>query len=80
MNKEIPTDISLPVDECAYPVFLPEAPSQINRLRLSFDEKTGLRDRVEMYNIPKFTEHFEHKHPKIISDHIAEIEEFARVS
>ena len=49
-------------------------------MRLSFDEKTGLRDRVEMYNIPKFTEHFEHKHPKIISDRIAEIEEFVRVS
>ena len=49
-------------------------------MRLSFDEKTGLRDRVEMYNIPKFTEHFEHKHTKIISDRIAEIEEFVRVS
>jgi isopenicillin N synthase-like dioxygenase len=33
-----------------------------------------------MYNIPKFTEHFEHRHPKIINDHLAEIEEFTKVS
>ena len=39
-----------------------------------------MRDQVEIYNIPKFTGHFEHKHPKVINDHLAEIEEFARVS
>lgn len=39
-----------------------------------------MRDQVEIYNIPKFTEHFAHKHPKAIEDHIAEIEEFAKVS
>ena len=39
-----------------------------------------MRDQVEIYNIPKFTEHFEQKHPKIISDRIGEIEEFAKVS
>jgi hypothetical protein len=33
-----------------------------------------------MYNIPKFTEHFEQKHPSVVDDHIAEIEEFAKVS
>ena len=39
-----------------------------------------MMDQVERYNIPKFTEHFEHKHPEIITDHLAEIEEFAKVS
>ena len=39
-----------------------------------------MRDQVEIYNIPKFTEDFEQKHPKIIDDRIAEIEEFAKVS
>ena len=39
-----------------------------------------MRDQVEIYNIPKFTEHFEQKHPKIINDRIAEVEEFAKVS
>ena len=39
-----------------------------------------MRDQIEIYNIPKFTEHFEHNHPKVINDHLAEIEEFSKVS
>ena len=39
-----------------------------------------MMDQLEIYNIPKFTEHFEHKHPKVINDHLAEIEEFVKVS
>ncbi|KAF9650415.1 Clavaminate synthase-like protein [Thelephora ganbajun] len=46
--------------------------------RRILEEKSGLRDQVEIYNIPKFTEHFEHKHPKIIDDRLAEIKEFAK--
>ena len=64
--KESPTDISLSVDECVYPVFLPETPSQTNRLCHSFDEKSGLRVRAEMYNIPKFSEHFEHSTRRLL--------------
>ncbi|ETW83498.1 hypothetical protein HETIRDRAFT_451065 [Heterobasidion irregulare TC 32-1] len=38
----------------------------------------GIRDRVEVYNIPKFNGSFKHQHPKLIQDHIEEIEQFAR--
>jgi len=36
-------------------------------------------DQIEIYDIPKFTHDFEHKHPKIINDHLAEIEGFVQV-
>ncbi|OSX57615.1 hypothetical protein POSPLADRAFT_1155992 [Postia placenta MAD-698-R-SB12] len=46
--------------------------------RRILDETSGLRDRVEMYNIPKFDGYFPHEHPALIEEHIAEIEEFAK--
>jgi len=39
---------------------------------------SGLRDRVEIYNMPKFNGDFRHEHPSVIAEHIQEIEEFAR--
>jgi isopenicillin N synthase-like dioxygenase len=42
------------------------------------DNSSGLRRRIEVYNIPKFNGHFEHHHPAIIEQHIQEVEEFAR--
>ncbi|KAI0311628.1 Clavaminate synthase-like protein [Amylostereum chailletii] len=42
------------------------------------DEKTNLRDRTEVYNIPKFNGFFEHNHPDIVAENIAEVEQFAR--
>lgn len=55
-------------------------PNKINRLRPSPEEKSGLSlDQIEIYDIPKFTHDFEHKHPKIINDHLAEIEGFVQV-
>ncbi|EIN14527.1 flavonol synthase [Punctularia strigosozonata HHB-11173 SS5] len=38
----------------------------------------GLRDRTEVYNIPKFNGDFPQNHPAPVADHIEEIEEFAR--
>jgi len=46
--------------------------------RRTLDTNTGLTDRVEMYNIPKFNGDFIHNHPTVVADHITEIEEFAR--
>ncbi|THH28770.1 hypothetical protein EUX98_g5421 [Antrodiella citrinella] len=42
------------------------------------DEASGLKDRVEIYNIPKFNGDFTHIHPELVQDHLAEIEEFSR--
>ncbi|KAJ1563051.1 hypothetical protein HK405_003383 [Cladochytrium tenue] len=45
------------------------------------DEKSGLKDRTEVFNIPKFIPHFAAKHdhyPPVIADNRAEIEQFAR--
>ncbi|PCH39355.1 Clavaminate synthase-like protein [Wolfiporia cocos MD-104 SS10] len=39
---------------------------------------SGLRDRTEVYNIPKFDGYFKHEHPAIVQEHLAEIEEFSR--
>ncbi|PSR71256.1 hypothetical protein PHLCEN_2v12910 [Hermanssonia centrifuga] len=39
---------------------------------------SGLRDRTEIYNIPKFDGFFKHEHPAIIQDNLGEIEDFAR--
>ncbi|EJD54164.1 Clavaminate synthase-like protein [Auricularia subglabra TFB-10046 SS5] len=52
--------------------------------RRVYNAGTGLRDRVEIYNInalnlpPEFNGDFSHNHPKIIQDNLAEIEQFAR--
>ncbi|KZV87658.1 Clavaminate synthase-like protein [Exidia glandulosa HHB12029] len=46
--------------------------------RRILNPETGLRDRVEVYNIPKFNGSFEHDHPEVIEDNLPEIEAFAR--
>ncbi|KAJ3557669.1 hypothetical protein NM688_g1350 [Phlebia brevispora] len=46
--------------------------------RRVLDTVSGLKDRVEIYNIPKFDGFFEQNHPAIIQDNLAEIEEFAK--
>ncbi|KAH8092631.1 Clavaminate synthase-like protein [Cristinia sonorae] len=46
--------------------------------RRILNAETGLRDRVEVYNIPKFNGDFQHQHPERIQSHLPEIEEFAR--
>ncbi|KAI0090927.1 Clavaminate synthase-like protein [Irpex rosettiformis] len=46
--------------------------------RRVYDTVSGLKDRVEVYNIPKFNGDFKHSHPAIIQDNLPEIEEFAR--
>ncbi|KAI0325729.1 Clavaminate synthase-like protein [Cubamyces sp. BRFM 1775] len=46
--------------------------------RRILDAASGLRDRVEIYNIPKFNGDFKHEHPAIIQQNLPEIEEFAR--
>ncbi|KAH9165034.1 hypothetical protein EDB89DRAFT_2077337 [Lactarius sanguifluus] len=43
------------------------------------DTKTGTRDRVEIYNIPKFNGDFKHNHPQLIQNNIEEIEQFTRL-
>ncbi|KAJ3756714.1 Clavaminate synthase-like protein [Lentinula raphanica] len=40
--------------------------------------ETGLRDKTEIYNIPKFNGYFPHEHPELIQKNLPEIEEFAR--
>ncbi|EKM58677.1 uncharacterized protein PHACADRAFT_253164 [Phanerochaete carnosa HHB-10118-sp] len=46
--------------------------------RRILDPVSGLRDRIEVYNIPKFNGDFKHEHPAIIQENITEIEEFSR--
>ncbi|KAF7793727.1 hypothetical protein EIP86_004843 [Pleurotus ostreatoroseus] len=46
--------------------------------RRVLDPVSGLKDRVEIYNIPKFDGFFEHSHPALVQDNLAEIEEFAK--
>ncbi|GJE89812.1 Clavaminate synthase-like protein [Phanerochaete sordida] len=46
--------------------------------RRILDAASGLRDRVEVYNIPKFNGDFKHEHPEVLQKNLAEIEEFAR--
>ncbi|KAF9892253.1 hypothetical protein FE257_002030 [Aspergillus nanangensis] len=38
----------------------------------------GIRDNVQVYNIPKFDGHHHRQQPAILQDHIAEIEAFSR--
>ncbi|KAJ3557665.1 hypothetical protein NM688_g1351 [Phlebia brevispora] len=48
--------------------------------RRVLDPVSGIRDRVEIYNIPKFDGFFEHNHPAIVQDNLDEIEEFSKVA
>lgn len=38
----------------------------------------GIFDNTEIYNIPKFTPHFERPHPEVVNENRPEIERFAR--
>lgn len=40
----------------------------------------GIKDKVEVYNIPKFDGFHPQEFPALIQDNIGEIERFARVS
>jgi len=42
------------------------------------DEKSGLTDRIEVYNIPKFHPAFPQKYPDLIVDNLDEIKGFAK--
>ncbi|KAF5389157.1 hypothetical protein D9757_004944 [Collybiopsis confluens] len=46
--------------------------------RRFINNEAGIRDRTEMYNIPKFNGDFLHDHPEVIQKNLPEIEEFAR--
>jgi isopenicillin N synthase-like dioxygenase len=46
--------------------------------RRIIDLETGLRDKTEMYNIPKFNGYFPQNHPQLIEENLPEIEEFAK--
>ncbi|KZO99487.1 Clavaminate synthase-like protein [Calocera viscosa TUFC12733] len=46
--------------------------------RRVLDVASGLTDRVEVFNMPKFNGYFDQAYPQLIKDHIVEIEEFAR--
>ncbi|KAE9390482.1 Clavaminate synthase-like protein [Gymnopus androsaceus JB14] len=59
------------IDQGKFNGYIPAGRRIINR-------ETGLRDRVEIYNIPKFNGDFPQNHPKVIQDNLPEIEEFAR--
>lgn len=39
----------------------------------------GVKDNIQVYNIPKFDGHHHRSHPGILQDNIKEIEEFSRV-
>ncbi|KAJ7168895.1 Clavaminate synthase-like protein [Mycena filopes] len=46
--------------------------------RIIVDPNTGLKDKVEVYNIPKFNGDFTHNHPAPVANNLAEIEQFVR--
>ncbi|KAJ7745128.1 Clavaminate synthase-like protein [Mycena metata] len=46
--------------------------------RIIVDPNTGLKDKVEVYNIPKFNGDFVHNHPRPVANNLPEIEEFVR--
>ncbi|KAJ7921418.1 Clavaminate synthase-like protein [Mycena leptocephala] len=46
--------------------------------RIIVDPNTGLKDKVEVYNIPKFNGDFTHDHPSPVARKLDEIEEFVR--
>jgi isopenicillin N synthase-like dioxygenase len=59
------------LDQGKFNGYIPAGRTIINR-------ETGLRDRIEIYNIPKFNGDFPQTHPNVIQDNLPEIEEFAR--
>ncbi|THU77004.1 Clavaminate synthase-like protein [Dendrothele bispora CBS 962.96] len=42
------------------------------------NKELGIKDQVEVYNIPKFNGDFPHNHPELIAQNLEEIEGFAR--
>jgi len=46
--------------------------------RRIIDPVAGLKDRIEMYNMPKFNGYFPHDHPEVVASAREEVEEFAR--
>ncbi|KAH9829357.1 Clavaminate synthase-like protein [Rhodofomes roseus] len=46
--------------------------------RYVLDPVSGIKDRTEIYNIPKFDGFFKHNHPQIVQDFLPEIEEFSK--
>ncbi|KAJ7066207.1 Clavaminate synthase-like protein, partial [Mycena amicta] len=46
--------------------------------RVVVDPNTGLKDKIEVYNIPKFNNDFAHNHPEPIARNLTEIEGFVR--
>jgi len=46
--------------------------------RRIIEPESGITDQIEVYNIPKFNGYFPREHPAPVSEHLGEIEEFAR--
>ncbi|KAJ7240488.1 Clavaminate synthase-like protein [Mycena rebaudengoi] len=46
--------------------------------RRVIDVENNIRDKTEIYNIPKFNGDFKHDHPPVVAERLEEIEEFAR--
>ncbi|KAJ7869131.1 Clavaminate synthase-like protein [Mycena olivaceomarginata] len=46
--------------------------------RRFIDQENKIKDKIEIYNIPKFNGDFTHNHPAVITERLAEVEEFAR--
>ncbi|KAK0237186.1 Clavaminate synthase-like protein [Armillaria nabsnona] len=46
--------------------------------RKIINAETGMRDRTEMYNLPKFNDYFPQVHPPVIAENLKEVEEFAK--
>ncbi|OCH89681.1 Clavaminate synthase-like protein [Obba rivulosa] len=65
--KYVPEDL----DNGAFNGYVPSG-------RRILEPVSGLRDRTEVYNIPKFNGDFEHRHPDVVQNNLPEIEEFAR--
>ncbi|TRM65261.1 hypothetical protein BD626DRAFT_488191, partial [Schizophyllum amplum] len=46
--------------------------------RRVIDPESGIRDKTEIYNIPKFNGDFKHDHHSVIQERLPEIEDFAK--
>ncbi|KZT51518.1 Clavaminate synthase-like protein [Calocera cornea HHB12733] len=46
--------------------------------RYVINPETGLKDHIEIWNMPKFNGYFPQEYPELIKEHLPEIEEFAR--
>ncbi|KAJ6588725.1 Clavaminate synthase-like protein [Mycena capillaripes] len=46
--------------------------------RRTIDAEGLIKDKIEIYNIPKFNGDFAHNHPAVIAERLEEVEEFAR--